>query len=280
MPELSDKQQRWVLQALRQALITPQGMPLHAARQQPGLFPNQAAAKKAAQWCLEFGLIAPVDEAAEQVKPAPSTLCGITPRGMAYLLRETSPRQVVEHLLRALEQRGGQLSQLIESVQECRTSLDGLRGVIQQLQRQLPSQIPTQPPAPSAGIDGSHGGEASAWSSPRISASAWGSYPIELAEATQVAVVAEPLLQHLEEWQKQHPHADCPLPTLYQHLQQSMPFLTIGLFHDQLRQLQQQGAVQLHPWTGPLTELPEPALAMMAGHAVVFYVRTTPETHG
>ncbi len=278
MPELTEKLQRYVIQALRLALISPQGLPLHAPRNQTCLFGNQAATKKAAQWCLEAGLLSSVHVNGSKAKITTASLYCITPRGMAHLLKETSPRQVVEQLLRSIEQRALQLVQLTESVQSCRSSLDALRIVVEHLQKLLPNQIPAQPvPVLSPELPSSVSSQKT-WAQSRISAAVWGSLPTESIDSTQVAVVAEPLLQQLEQWQKQNPNADCPLPALFHRLQQSMPFLSIGLFQDQLRQLHQQGAIQLHPWTGPLTEIPDPALAMMAGHALVYYVRTTQET--
>jgi hypothetical protein len=46
---------------------------------------------------------------------------------------------------------------------------------------------------------------------------------------------------------------------------------TIGEFHDCLRRLHAAGSVYLHPWTGPLYALPEPAYALLAGHNVAYY---------
>lgn len=61
---------------------------------------------------------------------------------------------------------------------------------------------------------------------------------------------------------------DCSLSDLYRRLQ---PRPTIGEFHDALRMLHAAGAIYLHPWTGPLTELPDPACALLAGHGVAYY---------
>ena len=63
------------------------------------------------------------------------------------------------------------------------------------------------------------------------------------------------------------PSVDCPLPHLYRTLSEQ----TIGQFHDALRQLHSQQRIYLHPWTGPLCELPEPALALLVGHEVAYY---------
>ena len=61
--------------------------------------------------------------------------------------------------------------------------------------------------------------------------------------------------------------ADCPLPELYRKLDG----VSIGQFHDALRQLHDDHQIYLHPWTGPLYALPEPALALLVGHEVAYY---------
>ena len=53
---------------------------------------------------------------------------------------------------------------------------------------------------------------------------------------------------------------DCPLPELYRSLTTREVPPTIGEFHDCLRQLHADRTVYLHPWTGPLYALPEPAV--------------------
>jgi hypothetical protein len=63
---------------------------------------------------------------------------------------------------------------------------------------------------------------------------------------------------------------DCPLPDLYRKLE-STERVSVGLFHDALRQLYDDHQIYLHPWTGPLYALPEPAFALLVGHEVAYY---------
>jgi hypothetical protein len=65
--------------------------------------------------------------------------------------------------------------------------------------------------------------------------------------------------------------ADCPLPELFRHLKSYQANVTLGQFHDMLRELLADRKIYLHPWTGPLYELPEPACALLAGHEVAYY---------
>ena len=64
---------------------------------------------------------------------------------------------------------------------------------------------------------------------------------------------------------------DCPLPELFRQAQRTAPHLTIGHFHDGLRRLLERGQIYLHPWTGPLYDLPEPACALLVGHEIAYY---------
>ena len=47
--------------------------------------------------------------------------------------------------------------------------------------------------------------------------------------------------------------------------------LTIGEFHDCLRELHADGAVTLSAWTGPLYALPEPQFALLNGHSIAYF---------
>lgn len=75
----------------------------------------------------------------------------------------------------------------------------------------------------------------------------------------------------LKEWSDTGRAGDCQLYYLYQQLLCRCPEITPGTFHDALRDLRQKKLIELHPWTGPLYEIPKPELAMMAGHEIACY---------
>lgn len=64
---------------------------------------------------------------------------------------------------------------------------------------------------------------------------------------------------------------DCPLPELFALARGVEPDLSVGRFHDGLRRLHAAARIGLQPWTGPLSELPEPDLAFLVGHQVAYY---------
>jgi hypothetical protein len=90
--------------------------------------------------------------------------------------------------------------------------------------------------------------------------------PAPAADAWQ-----EQALAHLGRWQNAGASEDCALPELYRELRQEFPALSIGQFHDGLRQMHEQAKIYLHPWTGPLCDLPQPALALLVGHVIAYY---------
>ncbi len=83
--------------------------------------------------------------------------------------------------------------------------------------------------------------------------------------------LTEKLRAKLQHWRQSGLLGDCPLPELFRHLRQSQATLSIGQFHDHLRHLHQHQEIYLHPWTGPLYQLPEPALALLIGHEIAYY---------
>lgn len=88
---------------------------------------------------------------------------------------------------------------------------------------------------------------------------------------------SEELVSLLDHWRSSS-EGDCPLPELYRRLTARHAGLSIGKFHDLLRQLHESHRVYLHPWTGPLYEMPEPPLALLVGHEVAYYA--SPRLHG
>jgi hypothetical protein len=75
------------------------------------------------------------------------------------------------------------------------------------------------------------------------------------------------VLAYLADWSGP---TDCTLPELFRALALT-DALTIGAFHDCLRQLHADRAVSLPAWTGPLYALPEPQYALLIGHGIAYY---------
>ncbi len=155
----------------------------------------------------------------------------LTDRGRAFLLQHTSSKQVLEDLARAVESRQGQVAEMIAAARQMQAGLEAVKEILAAV---LPRVGP--PTADAAG-------------SPWLDA----------------------LQSRLADWRRGGAPGDCPLPELYRGLRADHPALTIGRFHDGLRDLHERQQVYLHPWTGPLYALPEPAFALLVGHEVAYY---------
>lgn len=238
---MADKSTQLVLDALTRAVADPAGLPLHGGKSAPGLFPTSPAAKQAAQRCRDEGYVRVVGTRARG--KTLQEICAITEKGLAYLLSQVNPRQVLEDLVRSLEARQGQVAELVAAARQTQASFESLRNLTERVLQQVQQR---REPAPLP-CDKTHalGNGSPDWTA------------VALAE--------------LKRWQAAGASEDYALPALYRTLRQTSPGLTLGQFHDGLRRLHDQGQVYLHPWTGPLYEIPEPACALLIGHTIAYY---------
>lgn len=226
---MASKSTRLMQDALARAAAEPSGLPLFSAKSAPGLFPATAVARQAAQRCQDEGFLSISGDGKRE-------LGMITDQGLQWLLTQASPRQVLEDFVRVLEERRGQVSQLIAAAQNLATGLDALSSAVERLRPQM--------------LNGH-----AAIHKPKF----------------ETAIVAELNAWHAAE------HGDCPLPALYRKIG-VVSDLTIGRFHDALRELHDEHQVWLHPWTGPLYQLPEPPFALLVGHEIAYYASLREET--
>jgi hypothetical protein len=248
---LADKFTPLILDALARAAACPEGCALLSTKAEPGLFPASAAAKPAAKRALDDGLLTVLRRAPQGKGTA--EYCTTSPKGLAYLLAEASPKQVLEDFVRVLEERRGEVQSLVKSVDRMAASLAGMNERIQSV---LPQVVASRQPVP-------------------VETNAWdrgGNVALQPAPSWDVAELAERVLMRLSDWASSRGVTrDCPLPDLYRSLDTLEPSPSIGLFHDCLRQLHEERRIYLHPYTGPLYTLPEPPFALMIGHEVSYY---------
>jgi hypothetical protein len=233
---LADKATQLILAALSRAVAEPAGVPLHGRTGAIGLFAGTASAKLAAQRCKEAGYLQTVRT--ETRGKSTREICAITEKGMAHLLSQVSPKQVLEDLIRVLDARQTQTRQLLESARQMQTTLDAVKVTAEKMLHQV--QQPSSPPGLAVSTNGTH--------EPRVD-----------------------FLPFLNRWQESSSSEDCPLPDLFRQGLQNEPQMTIGQFHDILRRLHDQERIYLHPWTGPLYAIPEPPYALLVGHEIAYY---------
>jgi hypothetical protein len=236
MPPVADKVSPLILEALAHAAAEPHGTPLLVQKNEYGLFPNTTAGKVAAKKCLDerwLGLV-------RSLKPT-RELYAATPAGLDFLVKEQQPKQVLEDFLRVLEDRQREVAELRTTAARMADGIESLRGM---LARVLPQVTATKLVPVMAG------GGAESWE--------------------PEGDLAEEIAGKLAEWAESPTGItrDCPLPELYRVLNEPP---SLGTFHDALRQLHGEGRVYLHPWTGPLYAIPEPACALLAGHEIAYY---------
>jgi hypothetical protein len=225
-----------MIDALSRAMAEPTGVPLFGNKKTPGLFATTAAAKPIAQRCQQEGLVRTIqtENRGKQVLE----ICTITEKGLAFLLGQVSPKQVLEDLVRTLQARQVQVEELVHAARQWQTGLESLQSTVARILQQLQQPGSLIGPGPSA--NGSD---------------------VWLAE----------VLAYLAQWHASGASGDCPLPDLFRRAKGMKPSLTIGHFHDGLRRLHDQEKIYLHPWTGPLYDIPEPPYALLVGHEIAYY---------
>jgi hypothetical protein len=243
---LNDKLNQIISAGLRRAAAEPAGLPLHGGKTQ-SLFPASEPGKHAAQLCKSEALLYSVRT--EKRGRSLREICAITEKGLAYLLHQVSPKQVLEDLVRALHSQQAQVGELLAAARQWQANLDSCKTIVEKAL---------------------HNGSESAWSSGSGNGKANG------VRCDSTDLIASPgsasagsIISYLHQWRDSGASGDCPLPKLFRGVQHER--LTIGQFHDQLRALQEQDAIYLHPWTGPLDEIPEPTFALLAGHGIAYY---------
>jgi hypothetical protein len=228
---LADKSAELVLEALSRAAADPAGVPLFNQKTGPGLFAGTALARQAAQRCKEEDFLRVVRT--EPRGKAVQEVVTITPKGLNHLLSQANPRELLQDLVRAVEGREKQLAQWIDAARQAQASLEGTKDLAAAALHRLAA---SRMPSPSQ-------------------------------NATPPGDCAGKILGYLEQWSATNAAEDCPLPNLYRQLKG----VTIGQFHDVLRRLHAEQRIYLHPWTGPLCDLPEPPFALLVGHEIAFY---------
>lgn len=229
------KYQSLLLSGLAQSYASPGEISLYVTRRQAGLFPATALGKAAANAALQSNWLQMVRT--ETRGKTTISYVKLTGAGTQYLLEQTDPKPLLEQVQACLNREESKLQSVQATVREAFQTMEGMRQRVEQLAAMVNQSQVTQT---------------------RVSVPAW----------------EDQLTEYLTRRQSSRPAEDCPLPELYQQARQMAPELSVGMFHDGLRRLQEQRRIALQPWTGPLHELPEPGLALLQGHSLAFYAST------
>jgi hypothetical protein len=132
-----DRPTQILLDGLSRAVADPAGLPLFGGKSAPGLFAATAAGRAVAQRCKDEGLLRVVRT--ETHGKTPLDVCTVTDKGLAYLLSQVSPKQVLEDFIRTLDARQAQAGELLLIARQMQAGLDALKlsaeKVLEQLHR-------------------------------------------------------------------------------------------------------------------------------------------------
>jgi hypothetical protein len=232
-------------QTLARAATEPGGMSLVSTKQALGFFPNTAAGKTAAKRACDHGWFA--------FGPDGKTAF-VTPKGLEHLLTASNPKPILDDFVRVLEAREEQVNQLIDAARGMANQVAAMRSVIESI---LPKVIAERSIVSPATVTNRVFPKVERYESDS------GTSVITSARLS----VGEAIMNRLHSFPATAGE-DCPLPILFRDLPTPT---TVGVFHDSLRMLHAEGRIFLHPWTGPLYQLPEPGLSLLVGHEVAYY---------
>jgi hypothetical protein len=284
---VADKLTHLITEALTRAAAEPSGLPLYAGKTDPGLFVSSSVGKSAAQKCLNEGFIR-INGSAARGKTA-RDLYSLTENGWNFLLTQVNPKQVLEDFVRVLEARHCEVGELLDIARRMAENLQGLKdavirilptvieGRVSQISLLDSAMVPLSP-TPSPRVRGEEAmlpassGERGLGREglPKMEDETAATAVLEAHHVENSTALAAVILARLGDWSGAAGE-DCPLPRLFDSLSVCEHQPTIGEFHDCLRQLKADGAIYLHPWTGPLYALPEPAYALLVGHNIAYY---------
>ena len=251
-----------ILEALDRALADPNPRKLTGgSKASPGIFQGSGAAAKAAgQRCLDLGLLTQCGE--QRAKAKVTALYGIAPAGIAYLLEHAPLRQLL-----AATQDG--ITRLAQSSADCQQTLARIQQQVARLQETMQNAAARlQPPdiqkllaAASAAQEAARKAEP-----PAVSPAA------RPAPAAQSVDLGAAVVQHLQQHKRQASLRPLDLPQLFRFAQSRQPTLTLGAFHDLVRQLAERGQLRLTPFTQAMYQLAEPQYALLVGREIMYYV--------
>ena len=223
-----------LLETLRPLLADPQLDRLFGRGRQPGLFPSASQkARQSVQDLLSFGLVTIDDPSL-----GPSTRVAMTERGREMLLDHGLPRELLEDLLRSMEQQRESLQAWENHLAQQHELLHRQCDDVSRLLRRMDSSRP---------------------------ADSGSNFDLDPTDRQYFDF----LKKSLQAGQREGPPT---LAELYDLLQNRISNLTIGQFHDAIRAWQQAQWLTLAPWTGHLMSMPHPELALLIGHEVLYYV--------
>jgi hypothetical protein len=247
---MADRLTDMLLDALKTALASPAGERLFRAGKLTGLFPGRVGVSaEAATAALRDGLLEITRT--ETKGKAVIEWAKLTPRGVEFLHQHESPVRALHELREVLRTTQAGLPEwvvalrqtlaalderVIEDSRKFAAKLDALSQRVEEALRRLETKGPNLPPA-----------------------------------VTATAPWATDALTYLDHRRLTGANGHCPLPELFAALAAHHPELSVGTFHDGLRQLQRERLLRLAPFDGSPSNLPQPEYAILDGATLLYY---------
>lgn len=247
---MADKTTETLIAALRQVLAETGEQRLYRSGKVAGLFAGRTGPPAdAATRALEEGFLEVIRT--ETKGKATTDWVRITPRGVEFLAEHESPVRVLEELRDVLKlTREGVPLWVTEMQQELRNISSRLTENVQKLNERLET-LNQRVEEALRRADLSR---------------------LQAPDGTPLVPWANETLAYLERRRDGGAPDNCPLPELFAALHQQHPNLSIPAFLDGLRRLHDRRVVNLLPFTGLPSDLPEPEYALLDAAAVLYYV--------
>lgn len=248
-----------ILEALGRAVASPQPLPMHGTKAKPGIFlKNTPPARSAAQLALDRKWLRPTGQVQGKGKSARPLYC-ITAPGVQHALAHGEVVQLLNQLRAAADAQ--------------RATLDGMRVNMQALGQALQSQVDAlqgverrvQPPDIAAAVK-------------QLAQIEAGRDPVATSQPDNVRLPNEQRgsrgpgdwVDSIVAFVRSYASGMCPLPELYRRVAEPRR-VSVGQFHDGLRELVAARRLRLHPWTGPMYQLKDEQFALLLGQEIKYY---------
>ncbi len=246
-----DKVTLALLEALRRALAEPGEAPIAKVGDRPGLFAGKSGNQaEAAARAKQHGFL----EIVRTETKGKSTIewVRITPAGVNFLHDHESPQRALADLKELLEINQQAIPAWLGEMQDAlrqisnRLSQDAERWT-QQLDalRQRVAEALQKAESPETSL-----------SNGLMSVVPWAADALAYLDRRQGVANAGP----------------CPIRELFAAIKEAHPVLSLTVFHNGLRRLQDGRVVRLLPWTDDSRPLSEPEYALLDGGAVLYFV--------
>lgn len=247
-----------------------------------GLLPSGAKGDSLASVLKEKGYIEPIADPNPPRRGASIPHVRVTQAGRNWVLAQLSPKGALEALagvlkgmtspvpsidLSPIEALTAELKRAAESVQAMVQSAitvqaqqtEALQTMLHKTEEAVARALSeaTLPPTPPA-----------ATAPPPVAETA----PPPATPGEDVQLLKNTISEELTRWYAEKPFG-MPLDELYRKLQATMPKLSIGHFHDALREMHKDKQLVLTGWAKMISELPNAELALFISDKVMYYVK-------